>query len=147
MEREPGDGSLFFRGLQSRGHKQVKLRQRKSALYLRPQRGGRRRGERGGGRRPGSSEGSTCRAGPRGRRAAAGTSALRPSPRENSGREGRPAPGPRPAVTGLRRARGRVPEWDEGGPAAALAPSAFCAVGMRCRQQQQHRASRGGGFL
>nr|KAF6501908.1 phosphatidylinositol glycan anchor biosynthesis class B [Molossus molossus] len=42
MEREPGDGSLFFRGLQNRAHEKVKLRKRKSALYLRPQRSRRR---------------------------------------------------------------------------------------------------------
>lgn len=48
MEREPGDGSLFFRGLQNRAREKVKLRQRRSALYLRPQRSRRRGGERGG---------------------------------------------------------------------------------------------------
>lgn len=45
MEREPGGGSLFFRGLQSRSREKVKLRKRKSALYLRPQEGSGRRGE------------------------------------------------------------------------------------------------------
>ncbi|ELK29309.1 GPI mannosyltransferase 3 [Myotis davidii] len=41
MEREPGDRSLFFRGLQNRSREKVKLRKRKSALYLSPQDGAR----------------------------------------------------------------------------------------------------------
>lgn len=48
MEREPGDGRLFFRGLQNRSREKVKLRKRKSALYLSPQESARRRGECGG---------------------------------------------------------------------------------------------------
>ncbi|XP_059769230.1 GPI mannosyltransferase 3 isoform X3 [Balaenoptera ricei] len=34
MERDGGGGSLFFRGLQSRSHEKMKLRTRKSTLYL-----------------------------------------------------------------------------------------------------------------
>lgn len=50
MEREPGDGSLFFRGLQNRSQEKVKLRKRKSALYVGAQKSsGRRGGERGAG--------------------------------------------------------------------------------------------------
>ena len=44
MEREPGDSSLFFRRLQSRSHKKVKLRKRKSVLYVRPEKSSGRRG-------------------------------------------------------------------------------------------------------
>lgn len=70
MEREGGGGSLFFRGLQNRSHEKMKLRTRKSTLYLSQQkstgRGGgewvgvedERRG--GGGKSPALSEGSIC---------------------------------------------------------------------------------------
>ncbi|KAJ8792818.1 hypothetical protein J1605_004003 [Eschrichtius robustus] len=34
MERDGGGGSLFFRGLQNRSHEKMKLRTRKSTLYL-----------------------------------------------------------------------------------------------------------------
>ncbi|XP_053784048.1 GPI mannosyltransferase 3 isoform X2 [Desmodus rotundus] len=44
MEREPGDSSLFFRRLQSRSHKKVKLRKRKSVLYVSPEKSSGRRG-------------------------------------------------------------------------------------------------------
>ncbi|KAF6132076.1 phosphatidylinositol glycan anchor biosynthesis class B [Phyllostomus discolor] len=37
MERDPSDGSLFFRRLQSRSHEKVKLRKRKSVLYVSPE--------------------------------------------------------------------------------------------------------------
>lgn len=50
MEREPGEGSLFFRGLQNRSQEKMKLRKRKSALYLSPQKSTRRSGGKGVGR-------------------------------------------------------------------------------------------------
>uniref|UniRef100_A0A667H915 Phosphatidylinositol glycan anchor biosynthesis class B n=1 Tax=Lynx canadensis TaxID=61383 RepID=A0A667H915_LYNCA len=36
MEQEGGNGRLFFRGLQNRSHEKMKLRKRKSTLYLSP---------------------------------------------------------------------------------------------------------------
>lgn len=52
MEREGSGGRLFFRGLQNRSHEKMKLRKRKSALYLSPARStGRRGGEWGRGDR------------------------------------------------------------------------------------------------
>ncbi|XP_057344808.1 GPI mannosyltransferase 3 isoform X2 [Manis pentadactyla] len=44
MEREGSDGRLFFRGLQNRSHEKMKLRKRKSALYLSPAKSTGRRG-------------------------------------------------------------------------------------------------------
>lgn len=56
MEREAGEGSLFFRGLQNRSQEKIKLRKRKSALYLSPQKSTLRSGGKGVGR-PGRSSG------------------------------------------------------------------------------------------
>ncbi|KAF6132073.1 phosphatidylinositol glycan anchor biosynthesis class B [Phyllostomus discolor] len=45
MERDPSDGSLFFRRLQSRSHEKVKLRKRKSVLYVSPEKSSGRLGD------------------------------------------------------------------------------------------------------
>nr|XP_023472754.1 GPI mannosyltransferase 3 isoform X3 [Equus caballus] len=45
MQREGGDGRLFFRGLQNRSREKMKLRKRKSTLYLSPQESPGRRGD------------------------------------------------------------------------------------------------------
>ncbi|GAB5572437.1 GPI mannosyltransferase 3 isoform X1 [Prionailurus iriomotensis] len=45
MEQEGGNGRLFFRGLQNRSHEKMKLRKRKSTLYLSPPNSSERSGE------------------------------------------------------------------------------------------------------
>ncbi|XP_045679883.1 GPI mannosyltransferase 3 isoform X2 [Phyllostomus hastatus] len=45
MERDPSDSSLFFRRLQSRSHEKVKLRKRKSVLYVSPEKSSGRLGD------------------------------------------------------------------------------------------------------
>lgn len=80
MKQGGDDGRLFFRGFQGRSHEKVKLRKRKSTLYLSPRKSSERRGGEGrgeGAKLPGcggkprtASEGSICWAGlPRNRRA------------------------------------------------------------------------------
>ncbi|XP_006932574.1 GPI mannosyltransferase 3 isoform X2 [Felis catus] len=45
MEQEGGNGRLFFRGLQNRSHEKMKLRKRKSTLYLSPPNSSERSGD------------------------------------------------------------------------------------------------------
>uniref|UniRef100_A0A452S1M6 Uncharacterized protein n=1 Tax=Ursus americanus TaxID=9643 RepID=A0A452S1M6_URSAM len=44
MKQEGDDSSLFFRGAQNRSHEKMKLRKRKSTLYLSPRKSTERRG-------------------------------------------------------------------------------------------------------